>query len=55
MMHQIASIYEEDLERALSKMTSLAQPILLLVLGAMVGFVLLSVLLPMTDVNSFAT
>lgn len=55
MMHQIASIYEEDLEKAVSRITSLAQPILLLILGAMVGFVLLSVLLPLTDVSSFAT
>lgn len=55
MMHQIASIYEEDLEKAITKITALLQPILLLVLGAMVGFVLLSVLLPLTDVSSFAT
>ena len=55
MMSQIASIYEEDLEKALTRITSLAQPILLLALGAMVGFVLLSVLLPMTDVSTFAT
>jgi general secretion pathway protein F/type IV pilus assembly protein PilC len=55
MMHQIASIYEEDLERSFSRLTALAQPILLLILGGMVGFVLLSVLLPLTDVNSFAT
>ncbi|MBF8262993.1 MAG: hypothetical protein HW387_658 [Parachlamydiales bacterium] len=55
MMHQIASIYEEDLEKAITKITSLVQPILLLALGAMVGFVLLSVLLPLTDVSSFAT
>jgi type II secretory pathway component PulF len=55
MMHQIASIYEEDLEKAVSRITSLGQPLILLFLGAMVGFVLLSVLLPLTDVNSFAT
>ncbi len=54
MMHQIASIYEEDLEKSFARVTALIQPILLLVLGAMVGFVLLSVLLPLTDVSSFA-
>lgn len=54
MMHQIAGIYEEDLEKIFARITSLAQPILLLVLGAMVGFVLLSVLLPLTDVSSFS-
>jgi len=55
MMHQIASIYEEDLEKSFARITALLQPLLLLVLGAMVGFVLLSVLLPLTDVSSFAT
>ena len=54
MMQQIAGIYEEDLEKVFARITSLAQPILLLVLGAMVGFVLLSVLLPLTDVSSFS-
>lgn len=55
MMHQIASIYEEDLEKMIHRITSLIQPILLLALGVMVGFVLLSVLLPLTDVSTFAT
>ena len=54
-MHQVAQIYEEELEIALSFFTSAAQPILLLFLGALVGFVLLSVLLPLTDVSSFGT
>lgn len=54
MMQQIALIYEEELESLLTHFASLAQPILLLVLGGLVGFVLLSVLLPLTDVSSFA-
>jgi len=55
MMQQIAQIYEEELEKTLTHFASLAQPILLLVLGTIIGFVLLSVLLPLTDVSSFAT
>lgn len=55
MMKQIAEIYEEDLERKLAHFSTVAQPLLLLFLGAIVGFVLLSVLLPLTDVSSFAT
>lgn len=53
MMQQIAQIYEDELETYLMHFASMAQPILLLVLGGMVGFVLLSVLLPLTDVSSF--
>lgn len=55
MLHQIAQIYEEELEKTLSQFATMAQPILLLVLGLIVGFVLLSVMLPLTDVSSFAT
>ena len=54
MMKQIAQIYEEDLEKTLTQFGAVAQPVLLLILGAVIGFVLLSVLLPMTDVSSFA-
>lgn len=55
MMKQIAEIYEEELEKTLTHFATVAQPLLLLVLGIIIGFVLLSVLLPMTDVSSFAT
>jgi general secretion pathway protein F/type IV pilus assembly protein PilC len=54
MMRQIAEIYEEELEKNLSYISAVAQPVLLLFLGVIVGFVLLSVLLPLTDVSSFA-
>ena len=52
-MQQIAQIYEDELESTLTHFASLAQPALLLLLGGIVGFVLLSVLLPLTDVSSF--
>lgn len=53
MMQQIAQIYEDELETYLTRFATLAQPILLLILGGIVGFVLLAVLLPLTDVSSF--
>ena len=55
MMQQIAEIYEDELETYLTRFVTLAQPILLLILGGLVGFVLLAVLLPLTDVGSFVT
>ena len=55
MMHQIAQIYEEDLEVAFANFSAFAQPILLIILGGIVGFVLLAVLLPLTDVSTFTT
>lgn len=53
MLQHIAQIYEEELEKNLARLTQVAQPVLLLFIGAVVGFVLLSVLLPLTDVSSF--
>ena len=53
MVLQIAEIYEDELETYLTQFATLAQPILLLILGGLVGFVLLAVLLPLTDVSSF--
>lgn len=55
MMQQIAEIYEDELETYLERFATLAQPILLLILGGLIGFVLLAVLLPLTDVSSFVT
>ncbi len=53
MMKHLSQIYEEELEKHFSQMTQMAQPILLLFIGAVIGLVLLSVLLPLTDVGSF--
>lgn len=53
MLHSVAAIYDEELERNILKLTTFLQPFLLILLGAIVGIVLLSVLLPLTDVGSF--
>lgn len=52
-LRHLSEIYEDDLERLLSLFASLAQPILLLFLGVVIGVVLLSVLIPLTDASSF--
>ncbi|MEM8629160.1 MAG: type II secretion system F family protein [Chlamydiota bacterium] len=53
MFHHIAAIYEEEFSDSLQKCTGYLQPLLMLFIGAIVGLVLLSVLLPLTDVSSF--
>lgn len=53
MMKNIAEIYEEDLEKSLAQLTTFLQPALLVFLGGVVGLVVLSILLPLTDVSSF--
>ncbi|MCI0382327.1 MAG: type II secretion system F family protein [Chlamydiae bacterium] len=49
----IADIYDLELERNLSGITIFLQPLLLIVIGALVGIIVLSILLPLTDVSSF--
>lgn len=46
MFSEVASFYEPEVEYALRNMTSLLEPFLLLVMGLIVGFIALSVLLP---------
>ncbi len=49
----IAGIYEDELDKNLTHLTTILQPVLLLILGAIVGLIVLSILLPLTDVSSF--
>ena len=53
MMKNIAEIYEEEMEKNLTYLTTFLQPALLILLGGIVGIVVLSILLPLTDVSSF--
>ncbi|NGX56987.1 MAG: putative type II secretion system protein F [Candidatus Anoxychlamydiales bacterium] len=53
MLFSISSIYEEEIDRKLTTLTTLLQPIILVILGFIIGFVILSVLLPLTDISSF--
>lgn len=52
MLGQIATLYEEETERTLTRVVSLAQPVLLLLMGLLIGGVLLSILLPLSSFGS---
>lgn len=49
----LSAIYEEELDKHLAQLMVFLQPVLLMVLGGLVGLVVLSILLPLTDVSSF--
>lgn len=53
MFESFSKLTESNLERNLVKFTTFLQPALLIFLGAIVGLVILAVLLPLTDVQSF--
>jgi general secretion pathway protein F len=48
---KVADIYDNEVESAVSTLTSLLEPVMILVLGAVVGFIVLSILLPIFDIN----
>lgn len=49
----LSSIYEEEVEKNLAQLTTFLQPVLLITMGMIVGLVVLSILLPLTDMSSF--
>lgn len=53
MFYRIADIYETDLEKSLRTILSILQPVILIIMGAVVLTVMLAVLIPMTDMSSF--
>ncbi len=54
MLNKIADMYEEDLEKTLDRLMALAQPLILVFMGAIIGAILMAILLPLTDVSSFS-
>jgi type IV pilus assembly protein PilC len=46
MLNKIADFYEEEVDVAVSALTSLLEPLLMVVVGAVVGVVLVSMYLP---------
>ncbi len=54
IFNKIADMYEEEIEKSLDRVMALTQPIILVVMGTIIGMVMLAILLPLTDVSSFS-
>ncbi len=50
MLDRIAEFYEEQVESAVKALMSILEPILIIVIGAMVGFIVISMYLPLFEV-----
>ena len=50
MLMKVADFYEDEVEQAVKALTSILEPIMIVVLGGMVGIILLSMYLPMFKV-----
>ncbi|MBI5816330.1 MAG: type II secretion system inner membrane protein GspF [Nitrospinae bacterium] len=51
MLEKISDAYEFEVETALSAITSLVEPVLILVMGAVVGFIVMAILLPIFELS----
>ncbi|HEY3412457.1 MAG TPA: type II secretion system F family protein [Armatimonadota bacterium] len=52
MLTKIAEFYEDEVDAALSSLTAAIEPVLMVFLGVIVGFIVVSVFLPMTSIIS---
>jgi len=51
LMIRASQSYEEDFERRLQRVISILEPVLILIMGLIVGFIVVSVLLPIFELN----
>jgi len=51
---KVAEAYEREIDRATGTLTSLLEPIMILVMGSIVGFIVVSMLLPIFQINLMA-
>jgi len=54
MFNRMADIYEADTRAAIKRFTSLFEPLVILVMGLIVGTLILSMLLAITSINDVA-
>jgi general secretion pathway protein F len=54
MLGNIARSYEVQVDARLRAMTSILEPLLIVVMGVVVAFIVFSVLMPMMEISSFA-
>lgn len=51
MLYRIADSYEKDVDSSVAVMTSVLEPVMILTMGVVVGFIVISVLLPIFEMN----
>jgi general secretion pathway protein F len=51
MLTKIADVYENEVENSILRLTSYLEPVMILVMGSIVGFIVLSICLPIFEMN----
>lgn len=54
MLFNVADAYEDEVETAVAGLTALLEPLIIVVMGVIVGFIVVSILLPIFDMNKLA-
>jgi len=52
MLKNVATTYEDQINSRVESMTALIEPIMIILMGGMVGFIVISVLLPLMDMSN---
>ena len=55
MLEMVAQSYEDEVEMKLQKLTSMLEPIMLVVMGGAIAFVVFSILMPIMDMQNIAS
>ncbi|MBO8128747.1 MAG: type II secretion system F family protein [Peptococcaceae bacterium] len=50
LLEKVADFYEDEVDHSVSQLSSMLEPVMVIIMGGIVGFIILSVLLPMFDV-----
>lgn len=53
MLNHLGELFDQDIEKILTRLLSLLQPLILIIMGAVIGAIMLAVLIPLTDVSAF--
>ena len=53
-LFKIADTYEREADRLIRSMTSLVEPVMILIVGAVVGFIVISMMLPIFQIDLLA-
>ena len=51
MLNKIADVFEKEVEITIMRFTSYLEPVMILIMGSIVGFIVLSICLPIFEMN----
>jgi general secretion pathway protein F len=51
MLYKVADVFEKEVETSIMRLTSYLEPVMILVMGSVVGFIVLSICLPIFEMN----